>query len=115
MDLLEELRALGSNVDEGRDRFMGNAALYVRMLRSLPGMLKKTDVGEAFAAGDLAGAMEKAHTLKGVTGNLSVTPLYEGYTKIVDHLRAGQEEQARAVFEEMLPVQDKVIECIERE
>ena len=113
MSLLEELKALGSNVDEGLERFMGNAALYERMLRTLPGMLKKTDVGEAFAAGNMTDAMEKAHALKGVTGNLSITPLYEGYTKVVDYLRAGREDLAKAVFDEIAPVQEKVIECIE--
>lgn len=114
MGLLEELRALGSDVDEGLDRFMGNTALYERMLRTLPNMLKKTDVGEAFRSGDLTDAAEKAHALKGVTGNLSITPLYTGYTKVVDLLRAGQGEQAKQVFEEIAPVQEKVIECIEK-
>lgn len=114
MDLLDELKALGSNVDEGLERFMGNAALYERMLKTLPGMLRKTDVGEAFAVGDMTDAMEKAHALKGVTGNLSITPLYEGYTKIVDYLRSGREDLARSVFEGMVSVQEKVIECIEQ-
>ena len=114
MDLLDELKALGSNVDEGLERFMGNAALYERMLKTLPGMLRKTDVGEAFAAGNMTEAMEKAHALKGVMGNLSITPLYEGYTKIVDYLRSGKEDLARSVFEGMVSVQEKVIECIEQ-
>lgn len=114
MGLLDELKDLGSNVDEGLERFMGNAALYERMLRTLPGMLRKTDVGAAFASGDTTDAMEKAHALKGVTGNLSITPLYEAYTKIVDYLRAGKSDQAKAVFDEMTAVQEKVMDCIER-
>ena len=114
MSLLEDLKELGTNIDEGLERFMGNASLYERMLRTLPGMLRKTDVGEAFASGDTKDAEEKAHALKGVTGNLSITPLYEAYTKVVDLLRAGQDAQAKAVYDEMIPVQEKVMECIEQ-
>lgn len=113
MGMLEELKVIGSNVEEGLERFMGNAALYERMLRTLPAMLKKTDVSESFTNGDTKDAEEKAHALKGVTGNLSITPLYEAYTKIVDLLRAGKNDQAKAVLDDILPVQNKVIECIE--
>ncbi len=114
MALLDELRELGSNVDEGLERFMGNAALYERMLRKLPDTVKKTDVGGAFANGELKEAEEQAHALKGATGNLSVTPLFEGYTKVVDLLRAGQADQAKAVYDGLIPVQEQVIACIER-
>ena len=114
MALLDELKELGSNVDEGLERFMGNAALYERMLHKLPDMIRKTDVGAAFAGGELKEAEEQAHALKGATGNLSVTPLFEGYTKVVDLLRAGQAEQAKAVYDGIISVQDQVIACIER-
>ncbi len=114
MALLEELRGLGSNVDEGLERFMGNMALYERMLRKLPDMVRKTDVEGAFASGELKEAEERAHALKGATGNLSVTPLYEGYTKVVDLLRAGQANEAKAVYDGMVSIQEQIIACIER-
>ncbi len=114
MALLDELKELGSNVGEGLERFMGNAALYERMLHKLPDTVQKTDVWGAFANGDLKTAEEQAHALKGATGNLSVTPLYEGYTKVVDLLRAGQAEEAKAVYDGLVPVQEQVIACIER-
>ena len=47
-------------------------------------------------------------------GNLSVTPLYEGYTKIVNDLRAGQPEPAKAELERILPIQKQIIDCIEK-
>ena len=114
MALLDDLKKLGSNVDEGLERFMGNAALYERMLHKLPDMLEKTDVAGAFASGELKEAEERAHALKGATGNLSITPLYEGYTKVVDLLRAGQAEEAKAVYDGIVSVQEQVIACIGR-
>ena len=114
MALLEDLKAIGSNVEEGLERFMGNAALYERMLHKLPDTIKKTDVAESFAKGELKEAEERAHALKGATGNLSITPLYERYTKVVDLLRAGQADEAKAVFDEIPPIQEQVIACIER-
>ena len=42
MNLLEELKNLGVNVDEGIERLMGNASLYERMLFKFLEMMIKT-------------------------------------------------------------------------
>ena len=39
---------------------------------------------------DLDGAFQAAHTLKGVSGNLGLTPLYEAVCDIVEPLRHGE-------------------------
>ena len=67
-----------------------------------------------FDGTDYNEVIEKTHALKGVAGNLSITPLYEAYTKIVDLLRAGKPEEARPVLAQILPVQEEIVACIER-
>lgn len=114
MSLIDDLKALGVNTDEALQRFMGNGALYERMLGKLTAAINDVPVMPAFEAEDYQKALENAHTLKGVTGNLSVTPLFEGYTKTVDLLRADEPLKARGVYEEMLPVQKKILDCIEK-
>lgn len=114
MSKIDDLKALGVNVDEALERFMGNGALYEKMLNKLTAAVKDVQVLPFFEAGDHKTALENAHALKGVTGNLSVTPLYKGYTEIVDELRAGNPEKARQVLDDMLPVQEQIIECIEK-
>jgi len=109
MRLLDELRILGANVDEGLNRFMGNAALYERMLAKLPDMMSKIAINDGFEAEDVNDLIEKTHSIKGVTGNLSLTPLYEAYTKIVDLLRMGNVEEANRIYLEVLPVQEEIL------
>ena len=104
MDLIAELEGLGVNTSEALSRFMNNKALYAR----------EADVSSHFKAKDYDTAVASAHTLKGVTGNLSLTPLYAAYTDIVALLRGGQPEKAEAILEEILPTEEKIIACIEK-
>lgn len=112
MNLLEKLKDYGINAEEGLARFMGNEGLYTRMLKKLPHEIESHGVLPFMESGDFKTALENAHALKGVSGNLSVVPLYEAYDDIVKLLRAGDNEEARAVMEGLLPVQKDVVECI---
>lgn len=114
MELLEELEGLGVNVNEGVERLMGNASLYVKMLGMFVNMMRTLEVSPDFDGNDYKDMIEKAHAVKGAAGNLSITPVYEAYTEIVNLLRADQPEQARAVLKKILPLQADIIQCIER-
>lgn len=114
MDLLEELKGLGANTEEALERFMGNAELYEKMLKKFPLMLEKSPVDADFDTGSYEDVIETVHSLKGMTGNLSLTPLYEAYTDILGKLREEQPVQAKELLKGILPVQDKFIQCIQR-
>ena len=58
--------------------------------------------------------IEKAHAIKGATGNLSLTPLHNAYDEVVNLLRAGKPEEARKVLRDILPVQNEIYACIKR-
>ncbi len=113
MSLLEELNALGVDTAEGLDRVMGDSDLYVMMLGMFVDAVRNADISlDEFSGSDLDGLIRKVHTLKGTTGNLSLTPLFNGYNGTLGLLRSGQYGQARAEFERMLPVQAKIVDCI---
>ena len=67
----ERLLAAGVQVDEALERFMGNEALMMRFLLRFPGDGNFSLLRQAMARGDVSGAFEAAHALKGVTGNLA--------------------------------------------
>lgn len=113
MELLEELKSLGVNVDEGLARMMGKKDLYTRLLGVYVKTMGEQYVGPDFDANDST-VVERAHSIKGTSGNMSITPVYEAYTKIVERLRAGKPEEARALLKAILPVQEKIIACIKR-
>ena len=112
-NMIEKLKALGVNTDEGIKRFMGNTALYERMMAKLPANVRAQNVMKHFEDGDMQAALESTHTLKGVTGNLSVTPLYNAYTEAVRLLREDKPEEARAIVESILPIEQEILNCIE--
>lgn len=113
MNLMEKLKDLGVNVDEGLDRVMGDSSLYEMML----GMFVDSVRDNPISASDYDGAnlddlIKRVHTLKGMTGNLALTPLFNGYNQALVLLRAGKPAEARAEFERLLPVQVKILDCI---
>lgn len=114
MDIIEELKALDVNTDEALMRFMNNKELYKKMLLKFPPNIEKLEVMSFIDAGDYKTATENAHTIKGVTGNLSLTPLYAGYTEIVNLLRAEKPDEARKLLVDLLPVQEQIISCINK-
>lgn len=114
MNLLDELKALGVDVDDGLKRLMGNEKLYKRLLGSFVKMIRTQAVDPDFDENDCTEAIEKAHSIKGTAGNLSLTPIYESYSEILNLLRSGQPGQAKAVLAKVLPVQEEIISCIER-
>ena len=115
MNLLDELKELGVNVDEGLYRLGGNKAIYKKMLcASFVKMMNNYSVDPDFDHENYQDVIEKAHAIKGAAGNLSVTPLYEGYAEVVDLLRGGQPEQAREVLVKMIPVQEQILTVLEK-
>lgn len=114
MSLFEELKGFGVNIDEGLERLMGNASLYERMLGKFTELLENSSVQPDFDCENYDEIIEKAHTIKGATGNLSIQPLYMAYTEIVSLLRSKQPEQAKEVLVKILPVQTEIVNCIEK-
>ena len=115
MSLMEELNALGVDTEDGLGRVMGDHDLYVMMLGMFVDAIKTSSISPAdFDGGSLEELTNKVHTLKGTTGNLALTPLFNAYNEALGLLRAGQPAQAKAVYERMLPVQLKILDCIGR-
>ncbi|WP_343208420.1 Hpt domain-containing protein [Anaerolentibacter hominis] len=87
----EIFQLYGADYENTMNRFMGNEEMYLRILD----MLFKDDnlekLGTALEEQDYKSAFEAAHTLKGVVGNMGLTPLYDAVCAIVEPLRAGME------------------------
>ena len=92
MDNFKEIfAAYGVDYDATLRRFAGNMVLYLRVLGMLPNDKSLEKLGAAIDSGDLDKAFEAAHTLKGVAGNLGLTPLLEAVHTIVEPLREREE------------------------
>lgn len=95
MITLEKLQGYGADVQSGLSRCMGREDFYLRLINK---SLEDTSVTEklraAMEAGDIKAGFEAAHALKGVYGNLSLTPVFEPVSELTEILRAGSFEGA---------------------
>ena len=115
MDLLEELKGMGVDVDEGMGRVMDDKDLYTMMLDMFVTAIDTTPIRpEDFDSSSLDDLIAKIHTLKGTTGNLSIQPLFTRYTQALGLLREGKPAQAKGYYLELLPMQRKIVDCIRR-
>lgn len=114
MSFLEELKSLGVNTEEAVQRMAGNVSLYERMLVKFVNMIDASIVKPDFDMNNYTDIIDAAHAIKGASGNLSITPVYEAYTEIVRLLRAQQPQQAKEVIEKVIPVQTEIVNCIRK-
>ena len=115
MNLIEELKNLGVDVDEGLGRVMGDSSLYEMMLGLFVDSVRDNPVSAAdYDGANLEELTKRVHMLKGVTGNLALTPLFNGYNQSLILLRAGKAADAKAEFERLVPIQTEIIECINK-
>lgn len=85
---LDDLVAYGANTSEGLARCVGSESLYLELVDSVRTDERFEALQAAVQEGRLRDAFENAHALKGVLGNLSLTPLYDPMCEITELLRA---------------------------
>ena len=85
---IEKLQEFGVDTKEGLNRCMNNEGFYFKMLGMGLSNEYFDTLGNALDAGKLDEAFEAAHALKGVLGNLAITPLYNPLAELTEDLRA---------------------------
>ncbi|MGI6664216.1 MAG: Hpt domain-containing protein [Christensenellaceae bacterium] len=77
------------NIEEGLGRVRNNQGLYVKMLQMFLANDSLDTLKEAYAAGDMAKAADVAHGIKGMTGNLSLSAVYQESTQLNEDFKNG--------------------------
>ena len=104
----ERLKEAGIDVPNALERFMGNETLLERFLKKFLDDTNYEKLAAAIAAGQQEAALTAAHTLKGISGNLSMTELFALLTEQVAAFRGN--DWNRAV--EMMPEITKTYETL---
>lgn len=84
---VDDLKQFGCDIDDGLTRCMGNEAFYFKLIGKVIDDKNFQALEDAVAAKDLDAAFDAAHSLKGVLGNLALTPVYEPVYEITELLR----------------------------
>ena len=107
MITIDELRALGADVESGLSRCVGNEDLYLKLVGMGLGDAKFEELGAALNAGNLDRGFESCHALKGVIGNLALTPLYDALSDMTEKLRAREEADYQAIYSNIIVIISK--------
>lgn len=113
----KQLEESGADVETTLKRFMGNDAIYQKFLGKFPADPNYANLGTNIESGAFEEAYKCAHALKGVVGNLGLTPIYESVSELVEELRnkaATDVDAARAneLWQEIRTVYEKFIDII---
>lgn len=77
------------DVDNALARIRGNKKLYIRMLGLFTQSKEFASLDEMLELEDYENAANVAHAIKGMTGNLSLTKLFETSMELMQQLRQG--------------------------
>ena len=100
--------------NEGVKRVMNNAKLYTKLLTKFKTDTNINDLSSSLAAGDLEKAQVQAHTIKGVSANLSLTELFKQVLELETQIKAksvnpNQMEVVKTVFAATIQEVERVI------
>ncbi len=107
---IDSLRDFGANVEEGLERCMGMEDFYLEMIELGLSDERFTTLGPALESGNKDDAFETVHALKGVIGNLALTPLYETVCEMTEHLRAKDDIDYKPLYDKLMDQRKQIME-----
>ena len=109
MITIDSLKTYGANVEEGLARCLNKEDFYLKMVNLGLKDERFEKLGDILASKDLDAAFEACHALKGVIGNLALTPLYEPINKMTELLRARTDTDYSELAAEIKTQRDKIL------
>ena len=97
--LLQKLTTYGMDVTGTLARFGGNEALMMRFLLGFPKDQTMDSLRDAMASGDREAQKVASHSLKGLSGNLGLTPVFEASSAMMNALRASEDTNVTSLYE----------------
>ena len=98
---IDTLRSFGADTRQGLGRCMNNETFYLRLVNMALDDASFDRLAAALRSNDRKAAFEAAHALKGVMGNLALTPLYESLSELTELLRADSDADYPSLLNEI--------------
>lgn len=109
---IEELRSWGCDIDGAFERFLNDEDLYDECLIMFVEDENIDALKEHITDEDQQASFVIVHTLKGVTGNLGLTPLYESLVILCESLRHNEYDPKSGYYEIVQSNLDKFLEIM---
>ncbi|MCI9129085.1 MAG: Hpt domain-containing protein [Eggerthellaceae bacterium] len=108
--LASKLAEYGIDLPDAMERMDGDEALFKRLALKYLNNTNYVDYVAAMEAKDYDSAYTAAHTLKGVSGNLSFANLFKVASATSEALHQGEYQAAQEMMPDLKAAHDKVIE-----
>lgn len=106
---LDKLKQFGADTEDGLTRCMNNEDFYLKMVNMGLADERFEALVPVLEAGDKAAAFEMAHALKGVLGNLALTPIYKPLSEMTELLRAKEDADYVTMYKGMLEQRNQLL------
>lgn len=105
--LFVKLKEAECDVEGALARFLDDEDLYIQFYGELLKDEAFDNLGVALEDGRLSEAFEFAHALKGIVGNMGLTPMFNIVCDIVEPLRINSDEGVKENYKELLSLREK--------
>jgi len=112
--VIAALEEYGCDTNTALERFLGKEDLYIKFVRKFLDDKSFEQLSEAVSKNDSEYALKSVHTLKGVSGNLGFSALYDVASDMVTKFRAGQNNEAMAEFASLENIYTEIYGIIEQ-
>ena len=92
----------GCDVAAARERLMEDDDLFENCLNIFVKDSNFQELGRYIKSGMYKQAFDCAHTLKGVAGNLGITPIYDATSNLVEELRNSRYDRLEELYKALL-------------
>lgn len=111
-ELITKFKEAGNDADGTLARFSGNEDLFLKFLTKFPEDETFKQIAPAFDNNDFEQALATTHTLKGVSGNLGMTKLYEATSNTVALIRAKEYDKAKESYAEIKSAYEEICDLL---
>lgn len=109
---IEKLNEFGVDTKEGLTRCMNNQKFYFRMISMGLSNDSFEKLEKALAENNLDEAFEAAHALKGVLGNLALTPIYKPLSEMTEMLREKKTADYTTMYQPIMKLRNDLVSML---
>ena len=106
---IEKLNEFGANTTEGLMRCLNNEDFYLRLVNKAINDDSFINLKNELENNNLDEAFKISHSLKGVLGNLSLTPLYDIVFELTELLRNKKDIDYKKYIDKLLNKREELI------
>lgn len=98
---IDALKEFGADTEGGLTRCMNNEPFYLKLVKKAAEKDDLEQLKQAVSEADLDRAFELCHSMKGVYGNLSLTPLFTPAREMTELLRVRKQTDYSGYLSEL--------------